>query len=189
MAETGLTPNMQSWTNDLNSIGRVEIKSSFNSLWWRVGLAVAILMAVIYFRYQAGDIGTRGLTLAIIGSVVLVVGCVAFVFWRYGNKTLLIERDGVTLLDGNFYPWSDISSVSVWRDPRGQAASALQFNLTESAWKNHMDKQNAGGAMMHKANTLIAGDRALVISAYIGANPAELAAWMNQFPQGEIQEV
>ena len=187
MKQQFTSPRIEAWNQEFEQHGRVEVKSSLKSMLWRVGLAIAILAVVIYLRYNAGDIGTRGLTVAIVGSVVLVGGCIAFVVWRYGDKKMIAERDGFTAMDGAFYPWSDIASVSVWSDPRGRSASAVQINLTESAWKSHMDKQNAGGAMMHKANKLFAGDRALVQPSFIDAPAEHVAAFLDQFAQGEVE--
>ncbi len=182
MADASMTPNMQSWTDDLNNFGRTEIKTSFKSLTWRIGIAVAVLTAVIWFRYEAGDIGQRGLTLAIGGSILLLVGCVVFVKMKWGDSKIIVERDGVVLYDGKRFPWSDITDVTVFNNPR--SGSALQVNLTEDAWKARMDSEGAGGKLLHGANKFITRKRGLVQPEYFDANPAELAAWMNQFPTG-----
>lgn len=178
-----MTPSMQGWQNDLESVGRVEIKSSFTSLIWRVGMAVAIVAVVIILRYQAGDIGERGLMIAVAGFAVLIVGCIVFVKVKWGDSSITIERDSIVTMDGGRIPWTDITDVSVYNAPR--SGTALQVNLTEQAWTEHMSKQHRGGKMMHGANKLITRNRGLIQPEYLDARPAELAAWMNQFVRGE----
>lgn len=177
---------IQKWTNDINSVGRVEIKTSFKSLIWRVAIAAAFVAIFIFFRYQAGDIGDRGLTIAIAGFVLLIAGCIVFVRMKWGDQSLIIERDSVVTVSGQRIPWSDISSVSVYQAPRSGAA--LMVNLTEQAWAEHMNNQGRGGRMMHGANKFITRNRGLVQPEYLDARPAELAAWMNQFVRGENSE-
>lgn len=182
MADTGMTANMQSWTDDLRNIGRVEIRMTFKSLLWRVGIAVIVIAIFIGIRYEAGDIGQRGLTLAIGGFALLIIGCIVFVKKKWGDTAMVIERDSVVLYDDRRIPWSDITDISVYNNPR--SGSALQVNLTQEAWNAHMNKEGRGGKMMHSANKLITRNRGLVQPQYLDANPDELAAWMNQFPTG-----
>lgn len=174
---------MQSWTDDLYNIGQVKIKTNFKSLIWRVGLAVIIVAVVVWFRYQAGDIGQRGLTIAVAGFALLIIGCVVFVKSKWGDSKIIVERDGIVLYDGKRIPWSDITDVSVYNNPR--SGSALQVNLTEEAWSNRMSSEGRGGKMMHGANKFITRNRGLVQPEYMDVNPAEFAAWLNQFPTGE----
>lgn len=178
-----MTPNMQSWTDDLNSFGQVKIKTNFKSLIWRVGLAAIIVAVVVWFRYQAGDIGERGLSIAIGGFALLIIGCVIFVKMKWGNSSIIVERDGIVLYDGKRIPWSGITDVSVFNNPR--SGSALQVNLTEDAWNARMNEEGRGGKMMHGANKFITRNRGLVQPEYMDVNPAEFAAWLNQFPTGE----
>lgn len=177
-----MTPNMQRWTSDLNNVGRVEIKTNFKSLTWRVGIAIVVVAIFVWVRYQAGDIGQHGLTLAIGGFALLIIGCIIFVKYKWGDSKITIERDSVVLHDGKRIPWSEITDVSVYDSPR--SGSALQVNLTEEAWNDRMDAEGRGGKMLHGANKLITRNRGLVQPEYMAANPAELAAWMNQFPTG-----
>lgn len=182
MADTGMTPNMQSWTDDLRSVGRVEIGTSFKSLIWRVGIAAIVVAVVVWLRYQAGDIGDRGLTIAIVGFVALIFGCVVFVKMKWGASKIVVERDSVILYDGKRIPWSGITDISVFNNPR--SGSALQVNLTEEAWADRMGAEGRGGKMMHGANKFITRNRGLVQPEYMDVNPAEFAAWLNQFPTG-----
>lgn len=186
MANTALTPNMQKWEQDLNGVGRVEIGTTFKSLIWRVGIAAIIVAVVIWMRYQAGDIGQRGLTIAIVGFTLLIVGCMVFVKMKWGDSKIIVERDSIVLYDGKRIPWSDITDVSMYNNPR--SGSALQVNLTEDAWGARMGEEGRAGKMMHGANSFITRNRGLVQPEYMDINPAEFAAWANQFPHGQPGE-
>lgn len=188
MVQQFTSPRIEQWQQEFEQNGRLEINSSLKSLSWRVGLAVAIVALVIWSRYNAGDIGTRGLTIAIVGFVVLIAGLVAFVVWRYGNKKLVAERDGLTTMDGTFYPWNDITDVTVWTDPRARSASSVQLNLTESAWNAHLAKQHVGGSMMHKANKMIARNRAIVLPSFLDAPVEHMSAFLNQYAAGREEQ-
>lgn len=184
MAESVMSPQIQAWMKELESVGRVEIRSSFTSLIWRVGLAVAIVALFILVRFQAGDIGQRGLATAIIGFAALIIGSTMFVRMKYGDKTIVIETDGLITMDGKRIPWTDIEDVSVYSDPRGRAASNVQVNLTAQAWDAHLVGQGAGGKLVHGANKLIARNRAIIMPSYLDAKPHELAAWLNTQASG-----
>lgn len=166
----------------MRNIGRVEIKNNFKSLIWRVGLAVLIVAVVVWLRYEAGDIGERGLTIAVAGFALLIVGCVVFVKMKWGNSSIIVESDSIVLYDGRRIPWSDVTDISVYNNPR--SGSALQVNLTEEAWSMHMGDEGRGGKMMHSANKFITRNRGFVQPEYMDVNPAEFAAWLNQFPTG-----
>lgn len=132
MTEGSLTPNMQKWTDDLQSFGKVEISAAFKSLIWRVGLAVIIIAIFLWAQYNSGNIGQTGLTWGIVGFVALIVGLIAFVKIKWGDSNLTIDRDGVQTFDGHRIPWTDITDVSVYNAPR--SGSALQINVTQEAW-------------------------------------------------------
>lgn len=183
MTEGSLTPNMQKWTDDLQSFGKVEISAAFKSLIWRVGLAVIIIAIFLWAQYNSGNIGQTGLTWGIVGFVALIVGLIAFVKIKWGDSNLTIDRDGVQTFDGHRIPWTDITDVSVYNAPR--SGSALQINVTQEAWDAHLAGQNRGGKIMHSANKFVTRNRGFVQPEYLGANPHELAAWMNQFPQAQ----
>lgn len=173
---------VDTWIQELESIGRVEIKSSFKSLIWRVGLAVAIVAFVIYARYQAGDIGQRGLTIAVIGSGVLIIACLAFVKMKYGGKSIVIERDGLTTMEGMRIPWTDIVDVTIFTAPRSD--NSVLVNLTEDAWIQHMATQQGGGKMLHKANKFITRNRSIVLPSYLDAPQNDLVELLNRYAQG-----
>ena len=177
-----ITVNQQAWQTELEEQGRVTISSSFGSLLWRVGVAVALVAFFIYARYQSGDIGQRGLTLAAVGFGLLIAVCIAFVVKQYGGKSIIIDRHGITLINGVSVPWSDVVSVSVFAPAKSPPSVSL--NLTESAWDAHMGQQTTAAKVMHKANSMIVRDRALVMPSYLEAGPTELAGWLNQFAQG-----
>src|SRR5699024_4889419 len=109
----------------------VEIKTNFSSLLWRVGIAGTIVAIFIWARYEAGDIGQRGLMIAIVGFALLIVGSIVFGKWKWGDKSIIIERDSVVTIDGKRIPWTDITDVSVYNAPR--SGEAVQVNLTEEA--------------------------------------------------------
>lgn len=173
---------VDTWIQELESIGRVEIKSSFKSLIWRVGLAVAIVAFVIYARYQAGDIGQRGLTIAVIGSGVLIIACLAFVKMKYGGKSIVIERDSLTTMEGMRIPWTDIVDVTIFTAPRSD--NSVLVNLTEDAWIQHMATQQGGGKMLHKANKFITRNRSIVLPSYLDAPQNDLVELLNRYAQG-----
>lgn len=177
-----ISANQQVWQAELDQQGKVTIASSFGSLVWRVGIAMALVAFFIYARYQSGDIGQRGLTLAIIGFGLLIAACIAFVVKRYGGKAITVDRTGITMLDGVSVPWSDVSSVNVYAPAK--AAPSVAINLTQSAWDAHVGKENAAAKLMHKANKLVVRDRALVMPSYLAAEPTELADWLNRFAAG-----
>lgn len=184
MTDVGTKQDVQSWTDDLNSVGRVEIKPNFNSLIWRIGLAIAIVVLFISIRFQAGDIGQRGLAIAIIGFAVLIIGSSIFVRITYGGKVLVIERDSLVTMDGKRIPWTDVQDVTVYSDPRGRTPSSVQVNLTEQAWSAHMASQGTGGRMMHGANKLLTRNRAIMLPTYLDAKSQELAEWLNTHARG-----
>lgn len=177
-----MTANQQTWQSDLEQHGMVTINSTFGSLLWRVGIAVALVAFFVYARYSAGDIGQRGLTFAVIGFVLFIAGCVAFVVKQYGGKSLSVDSHGITLIDGRTMPWTDISSVDVFSAAKTPPSVAV--NLTEAAWDAHMSQQHAAAKVMHRAHKLIVRDRALVMPSYLAAEPTELAAWLDQFVPG-----
>ena len=172
-----ITAKQQAWQSELEQQGQVTIASSFGSLLWRVGIAIALVAFFVYARYQSGDIGQRGLTLAVVGFALLIAACIAFVVKQYGGKSIIVERHGITMIDGAFVPWSDITSVDVYAPAK--SAPAVAVNLAESAWDAHLSQQNAAAKVMHKANKLIVRDRALVMPSYLAAEPTELADWLN----------
>ena len=174
-----ISANQQAWQSELDQQGKVNVSSTFGSLLWRVGIAIALVAFFVYVRYENGDIGQRGLTLAIVGFAMLIAACIAFVLKQYGGKSITIDRSGITLIDGVFLPWNDVSSVGVYAPAK--AAPSVAINLTQSAWDAHMGKQNAAAKVMHKANKLVVRDRALVMPSYLAAEPTELAAWLNRF--------
>lgn len=186
MVDAGMSQNMQSWTNDINNIGRVEIKTSFKSLNTRLIVVIAVITGFVIRAYQVGDVGTRGLTIAIVGFAALIIGCIVFVKKKWGDQSFTIERDSVVTVSGQRILWSDITNVSVYQAPRSGAA--LMVNLTEEAWNGHLNSQGRAGRMMHGANKFITRNRGLVQPEYLDAPPAELANWMNQFVRGEDSE-
>lgn len=177
-----MTANQQSWQSELEQQGKVTISSTFRSLIWRVGLALALVAFFVYARYQAGDIGQRGLTLAIVGFAVLILVCVAFVVKQYGGKSIEVDTHGINMMDGSSVSWNDVTSVDVYAPAK--SAPAVAVNLTGPAWDAHLGTRNAAGKLMHRANKLIVRDRALVMPSYLAADPAELAGWLNGFAQG-----
>lgn len=183
MSQDLQTPQAQAWTDELQSVGKVRINSSMNSLVWRVGLAIVMIAVFTYIQYSNGSIGQRGLTLAIVGFALLLGACVLFVRLSYGGKSLEIDHQGATMVDGTFIPWTDITSVTVYNDPR--SASSVQVNLTDSAWKTHIDSQGGGGKLMNKMNKTIVRDNALLVPSYLSASPQELALWMNTLAEGK----
>ncbi len=177
-----MTPNQQSWQSDLEQHGKVTIASSFGGLFWRVGLAVALVAAFIYSRYASGDIGQRGLTLAIAGFALLILACIVFVRMSYAGKSIEVDAQGITMMDGKTHPWSDITGVEVYSAVN--SGPVVSLTLTEPAWNAYMDSQHAAAKVMHKGNKLVMRDRALVLPSYLAANPGELAGWLNYVAQG-----
>ena len=177
-----LTAAQAAWQSELDNTGRVTISSSFGSLFWRIGLAVVLIAVFVAARYSAGDIGQRGLTIAIIGFALLIIACVAFVKFQYGNKDIVVDTHGITMMDGQVVPWSDVTTVDVYAPAK--SPPSVSVNLTQSAWDAHLASKGAAATAMHKANAFIVRDRALVIPSYLAANPAELASWLDQFGRG-----
>lgn len=177
-----LTAAQAAWQSELDKTGRVTISSSFGSLFWRIGLAVVLIAAFVAARYSAGDIGQRGLTIAIIGFALLLVACIAFVKFQYGGKEIVVDAHGLKMMDGQVVPWTDVTTVEVYSPAK--AAPAVSVNLTQSAWDAHLANKGAAVMAMHKANALIVRDRALVMPSYLAANAGELASWLNQFGRG-----
>lgn len=184
--EQQLTATQAAWQSDLDNTGRVSIKSSFGSLLWRVGLAIVLVAVFVFARYSAGDIGQRGLTIAIIGFALLIVGCIAFVNFQYGGKDLVIDSHGIKTMEGETIAWTDVTTVDVYAPAR--SAPAVSVNLTQQAWDSYLANKGAAAKAMHKANKMIVRDRALVMPSYLDANPAELASWLNQFGQGPLEQ-
>lgn len=180
MAEQ-MTPNQQSWQAELEQRGKVTIASSFGSLFWRVGLAIVLVALFVYSRYNAGDIGQRGLTLAIAGFVLLILACIVFVRVSYGGKSIEVNADGITMMDGSTHAWSDITSVGVYSPMKSPPVVAL--SLSESAWNAHMGGQNAAAKAMHSGNKLVMRDRAMALPSYLAADAGELAGWLNRLAQ------
>lgn len=177
------TSNQQLWQSELEQHGKVTIASNFGSLLWRVGLAVALIAAFVYSRYTSGDIGQRGLTIAIAGFALLILACVVFVVKFYGGKSIVVTPDGITMMDGRTYAWDDISHVGVYSPMK--SPPMVSVNLTEPAWDAHMGQQNVAAKLMHQGNKLVLRDRGVVLPSYLAASPAELAPWLNQFARGE----
>lgn len=182
------SPQIRAWIRELESVGRVEIKPNFNSLIWRIGLAIAIVVLFISIRFQAGDIGQRGLAIAIIGFAVLIIGSSIFIRITYGGKALVIERDSLVTMEGKRIPWTDVQDVTVYSDPRGRTPISVQVNLTEQAWSDHMAAQGAGGRVMHGANKLLTRNRAIMLPTYLDAKPQEMAEWLNTHARGKVAE-
>lgn len=176
-----MTANQQAWQTELEQQGKVTIAAGFGSLFWRVGLAVVLVALFVYSRYSAGDIGQRGLTLAIAGFALLILACIVFVRVFYGGKSIEVTADGIAMMDGTTHAWSDITSVGVYSPMKSPPVVAL--SLSESAWTAHMGGQNAAAKAMHKGNKLVMRERALVLPSYLAADPGELAGWLNRFAQ------
>ena len=185
--EQKLTPAQAAWQSELDSTGRVTISSSFASLFWRVGLAIVLVAVFVYARYSSGDIGQRGLTIAIVGFAVLIIACIAFVKFQYGDKQLVVDSHGISMMDGQVVPWTDVTTVDVFAPAK--SPPAVSVNLTQEAWDAHLSGKNAAASAMHKANKFIVRDRALVVPSYIDADPVELASWLNQFGRGPLEPV
>lgn len=177
--------NIETWQQELESTGSVRIGTSMTGLIWRVGLAALLVMGFVYRQYQTDKIGMNMVYVALIGFALLIIACVMFVRLRYGGKHITIDQHGITNVDGNTYPWSDITSVGVYNDPR--SADALQINLTADAWQNHIGKQNAAGSLMHKANKLVARNNAVTVPNYLDADLQQLSAWLNQYVRGTAE--
>ena len=186
MQNSPSNPQIEKWQQELDSIGRVEIKSDFSGLTWRVGLAFALAAGVIYMRYLAGDLGQRGLTYAFAGLALLIAVLVVAVRMYWGGKAILIERDSIVTMEGVRIPWTDITDVSVFTLHR--SGPALQVNLTESAWSNFLLNQGRGGRFLHRANNVVTRNRGLVMSQYLEGQVEDLAAWMNQHVRGKHSE-
>lgn len=171
------------WQQELESTGSVRIGTSMNSLIWRVGLAALIVAAFLWRQYTNDQIGQQVLYIAIAGFALLILGCVIFVRTQYGAKQLTVDRHGITNVDGNTYPWSDVQQLGVFSAPR--QGDALQIQLTDDAWKRHLSKQSAAGSLVHKGNRLVTRNNSIVAPTFIDADPNELATWLSQFAQGE----
>lgn len=176
------TSNQQSWQSELDQHGKVTIASSFGSLLWRVGLAIVLVALFIYSRYASGDIGQRGLTIAIVGFALLILACIAFVVKFYGGRSIEVNADGIRMMDGRTHRWSDITTVCVYSPMKSPPMVSL--TLSESAWNTTMKSQNAAAKMMHKGNKLVMRDRAIVLPSYLAADPGELAGWLNRLAKG-----
>lgn len=176
------TSNQQAWQSELEQHGKVTIASSFGSLLWRVGLAIVLVSLFIYSRYTSGDIGQRGLTIAIVGFALLILACIVFVVKFYGGKSIEVNADGIRMMDGRTHHWNEITTVDVYSPMK--SPPSVSVNLSESAWNSHMESQHAAAKVMHKGNKLIVRDRALVLPSYLAADPAELAGWLNRFAKG-----
>lgn len=179
------TANQHAWQSEMEQHGKVIIRSSFGSMTWRVGFAVALVAVFVYGRYSSGDIGQRGLTLAIAGFALLLIACIVFVRMFYGGKSIAVTTDGITMMDGSAHAWSDIRQVAVYSPMK--SPPMVSMSLTESAWESHMGKQNTAAKLMHQGNKLVLRDRSVVLPSYLAANPAELAPWLNQFARGDAE--
>lgn len=181
-----LTAAQTAWQSELDSIGRVTIKSSTRDLWWRVAVALALVGVFITVQYSTDKIGQRGLMLAVIGFGALIVGLVIFVHMYYGGKELVVDSHGIKTMNGETIPWTDVTTVDVFAPAK--SPPAVSINLTKPAWDAYLAGKNAAARSMHKANKVVVGDRAVVLPSYLNANPAELASWLNQFGRGDLVE-
>lgn len=177
------TAQQQEWQSALERDGKVTISSGFGSLLWRVAIAVALVAFFIFARYQSGDIGQRGLTIAIIAFALLIIGCIIFVVKFYGGKSISVDSHGITMMDGANHQWSDVTDVGVYSPMKSPPMVSL--NLSQAAWDTYMNSQNAAARAMHKGNKLVMRERGVVLPSYLAANPDELAPWLNQFAAGE----
>jgi hypothetical protein len=100
----------------------------------------------------------------------------------YSGKSIEVNADGITMMDGNTHAWSDITSVDVHSPMKSPPMVSLA--LSESAWNAHMGGQNAAAKMMHRGNKLVMRERALILPSYLAADPGKLAGWLHRFAQG-----
>ena len=176
------SPTIEAWSSELDSVGRVEIRSNFRGLIFRVGIAVIVLGMLIYSMYMEGTLGTSGLVVAVVAAAALVIGCVLFVISKWGGKAIVVERVSLVTMEGHRIPWKDIDHVTVFHVPRSGAA--VQVVLTEQAWNAFLATQGRSDKFTHRTNKWMSTNRGLLMPQYMDARPQELAAWLNQFSQG-----
>lgn len=177
MADAVMTPKMEKWERDFNSIGRVEIGFNSKAMLPRVAVAAALLAALIWGMYNDDLFGTTGLVVAILAAAIFLLGTVSYVQGKWGGTSIIIERDSIVTMDGIRVPWIDIDHATVFYVPR--SGPAVQLVLTEQAWNAFISSQSRGGKILHNSNKLISANRGLVMPQYLDAKPKELAGWLN----------
>lgn len=137
----------------LADTGSVTIDFSRRNAFKTLGItgAVAIVIFLIAYAVDAVDGAGAAIMTAIVIAFLLFIW---FLLDRmYHGKKMVIDREGVTIADGQFIPWADIDGADIKTQSRG--TPHLRLQVSEPAWQEYIANQSAIGRAVSRLNKAV----------------------------------
>jgi hypothetical protein len=176
------TPAIQAWDEQLRLFGRVTVRQRPTAIIVLLVFAIAILAAGVVTGAREGSASTTAIVMLLFGALLGVPA----VFWLLvqRNKTVVVETDGVRLLNGYLLPWEGIEFAGIWSH-RSNHSVAIQ--LTGEAMRAYTAQQSPAARMLTKTNAGLTRSRAVFLPSTLEGNAAEFALWLNMLLDERLQ--
>lgn len=178
---------LQEWTDELNSVGRIEFRfKGPNIQWWYLILAFGFIGFMIWAGYMGGRF--TGLqaslsTIVVLGSILLLV------LWpriKYSGRSIIVELDNIRLMDGTRFYWNEIEQVRV--NSSSKSGPTIVMDVTKPAWERYIRNTGFWSGLNHRLIKLVERKPALYMAAYIEINLGEFIGWLDSLAQGREEE-
>ena len=156
----------------LADTGSVTINFSRRNAFKTLGITGAIALGFFLIAYLVDAVDGAGFVI----MAVLVLAVMLFIWLLlnrlYNGKKMIIDRDGVTIADGQFIPWTDIDEADVRTQARG--TPYLRLKVSEPAWQAYIANQSALGRAVSKLNRAVLRKHEIYLHTHWDADSDEV---------------
>lgn len=176
------SPQVQQWMDELATSGKVTVGTSRRRYFVHFGLIIAIAITVFVYAYIAGSIELPAMIFSIFLVSGLVLGCAAIVARRYRGKHIVIDRAGLTTMNGQFIAWDDIDGADVYQTAR--TGPIVRLQVSEPAWEAIISRGSIGMRMMNTFNKAVSGKNAIYFPTRIAPAERDVVDLINSYARG-----
>lgn len=175
----------QAWTDELNSVGRIEFKAEKpNISWWYLVLSFSFVIFMMWIGYLEGRFTAAEAT---ISTTVVLGSALVLILWmsrRHSGAVMIVELDNVRLLNGTRLYWSEIVAVRPYNHARSHGSGTL-FEVSQPAWDRHLHTLGFWSRLNLRLTKVALRGRIIHMPSHLNVHHGELVAWLDSFAQGK----
>lgn len=169
----------QEWVNEIDTTGRVAIRHRPRTYLLQFGVPVAVVIVLFVYAAVTGRVGTVELVFGVVFVPIFFLIFALIIFFQHKGKELVIDRGGITTLDGHRFGWHDVSSADVFRSSRSRPT--VRILVSDSAWQGYLASRSILSRALNEFNSAVSRKNGIYLPPQLGADPDELAALINFF--------